>query len=96
MPYVQRDSNGKIIGEFANFQEGWAEEWLDADASELLPSENSLLISQKLAQIESLKQQYFSDTVQMGAIAGNEEDIAVISSVFSQITTLKSEIEALS
>lgn len=38
MPFVQRDDLGRIIGEFANSQVGFAEEWLPHDAPELLPA----------------------------------------------------------
>ncbi|GGU68706.1 hypothetical protein GCM10009504_27370 [Pseudomonas laurentiana] len=36
MSYVQRDENGRIFGLYANRQEGFAEEWLDADDPELI------------------------------------------------------------
>lgn len=36
MPYIQRDSNNEIIGQYANQQEGYAEEWLDDNAPEIL------------------------------------------------------------
>lgn len=35
MPFVQRNNAGDIVGQFANLQSGYAEEWLEADASEL-------------------------------------------------------------
>lgn len=38
MPYVQRDAGGLVVGEFANLQPGFAEEWLPHDAPELLPA----------------------------------------------------------
>lgn len=38
MPFIQRDSNNKIIGRYANKQNGYAEEYLPDDAQELLPT----------------------------------------------------------
>lgn len=35
MPYVQRDEDGIVCGQFANRQPGVAEEWLDAESAEL-------------------------------------------------------------
>jgi hypothetical protein len=35
MPFVQRDSNGKVIGKFANPQLGYAEEFLPPDHADL-------------------------------------------------------------
>jgi len=35
MPYVQRDEAGTIVGQFANFQPGRAEEWVEDGAAEL-------------------------------------------------------------
>lgn len=35
MPYVQRNEAGVIIGQFANRQQGYAEEWLAEDSPEL-------------------------------------------------------------
>ena len=39
MPYVQRDAAGWVIGEFANPQAGFAEEWLSIEALELLQTD---------------------------------------------------------
>lgn len=36
MPYVQRDAGGNIIGRFANRQPGYAEEFLQDDAPEIV------------------------------------------------------------
>lgn len=38
MPFVQRDSENKIVGRFANRQPGFAEEYLPDDHAELQPS----------------------------------------------------------
>jgi hypothetical protein len=38
MPYVQRDVAGKVVGLYANFQEGYAEEWLDEGHPDLPPT----------------------------------------------------------
>lgn len=35
MPFVQRDESGRICGQFANQQDGYAEEFLSADDPEL-------------------------------------------------------------
>lgn len=43
MPYVQRDANRIVIGEFANLQPGYAEEWLPTDALELVQNEREML-----------------------------------------------------
>lgn len=37
MPYVQRDLNGKLIGSYACFQAGYAEEFLPDGSPDLLP-----------------------------------------------------------
>jgi hypothetical protein len=42
MAYVQRDSNGDIVGRFANPQPGFAEEWLPDDADELRPPRSQI------------------------------------------------------
>lgn len=36
MPYVERDENGKIVGVYANLQEGYAEEELADDDTDLV------------------------------------------------------------
>lgn len=36
MPFVQRDSNNNIIGQFAALQSGFAEEWLNDDDPEII------------------------------------------------------------
>jgi hypothetical protein len=43
MPYVQRDSAGLVVGEFANLQLGYAEEWLPVDALELVIADSRLV-----------------------------------------------------
>lgn len=35
MPYVQRNEAGEVVGQYANRQPGYAEEWIDEDAPEL-------------------------------------------------------------
>ncbi|MGE8308982.1 MAG: phage tail assembly chaperone [Pseudomonas protegens] len=37
MPYVQRTENGRIFGQYANLQPGFAEEWIDDGSPELSP-----------------------------------------------------------
>jgi hypothetical protein len=41
MPYVQRDARGVVIGEFANLQAGFAEEWLSVEALSLLQADTA-------------------------------------------------------
>ncbi len=36
MPYVSRDTNGKINGRYSNAQEGYADEWIEDDSADLL------------------------------------------------------------
>ncbi|NTS31250.1 hypothetical protein HQ945_08280 [Phyllobacterium sp. BT25] len=36
MPYVTRDVDGVVDGLYANLQPGWAEEWLEDDAAEVV------------------------------------------------------------
>lgn len=47
MPFVQRDALGVVIGEFANLQPGFAEEWLPHDAPELLPATAGLAAAER-------------------------------------------------
>lgn len=47
MPYVKRNELGVIIGKFANRQDGFAEEYLDDDSEELVPSFNDLVRNKK-------------------------------------------------
>lgn len=51
MPYVQR-SDGAITGEFANAQPGYAEEWLDDDAPEIVARR---LLEQKADAVMALR-----------------------------------------
>ncbi|MCY7262713.1 phage tail assembly chaperone [Pseudomonas protegens] len=37
MPYVQRTESGRIFGQFANLQPGFAEEWIEEGSPELSP-----------------------------------------------------------
>jgi hypothetical protein len=36
MPFIQRNEDGVVVGQFANLQPGIAEQWLDDDDPELL------------------------------------------------------------
>ncbi|MFF7108111.1 phage tail assembly chaperone [Pseudomonas sichuanensis] len=47
MPFVQRDALGVVVGEFANPQPGFAEEWLPHDAPELLPATAGLAAAER-------------------------------------------------
>lgn len=71
MPYVQRDSTGKVTGRFANPQPGYAEEWLDDNAPDLQPTAQALA----LAQIASLE---FEQTVKTTPRARREMDLGSI------------------
>lgn len=46
MPYVERNENGVVVGLYANFQEGYAEEWLEDDDPEVLAFLNPPLTPQ--------------------------------------------------
>lgn len=59
MPYVKREG-GKIVGQFANFQQGYAEEFLDDDNPEIVAignerrkKERNAAIKQRLVDIDS-------------------------------------------
>lgn len=38
MPYVERNQNGRVVGQYAVVQAGYAEEWLDDGHPDLLPT----------------------------------------------------------
>lgn len=54
MPYVQRGLNSQIVSIFANFQEGYAEEWLEDGDPEIM-------MQSKEDRIKVLQSLYESD-----------------------------------
>lgn len=53
MPFVQRNEVGHIVGQFANRQPGFAEEWLDEGSADLLRVEGSVLVERERAWRDS-------------------------------------------
>ncbi len=52
MPYVQRNENGLVVGQYAIAQEGYAEEWLEPDSIELQPTLQEV-ISAKIQEMDN-------------------------------------------
>jgi hypothetical protein len=61
MPYVQRDAQGLVIGEFANFQPGFAEEWLSAQALDLQQADNAVATERAWRDGELAEQVWLRD-----------------------------------
>lgn len=79
MPYVQRDKEGKIIGTFANYQEGYAEEWVEGDCEPEPPTPtregiNALRLV-AYADPVSGSDRYFAESVRLGAVGAPDEEI---------------------
>ena len=53
MPYVQRDTFGKIVGRFANPQRGIADEWLPDNHADLQPCPTTAERTWRDAQLAS-------------------------------------------
>jgi hypothetical protein len=68
MPYIQRDVNNKIIGIYANKQDGYAEEFLDEDSNELNPPETPEQIIARLEcaldkQLDEVAKEYRYESI---------------------------------
>jgi hypothetical protein len=82
MPYVQRDETGKVIGQFANLQPGFAEEFLEDSSIELLPTNEDRVLELKV-ELETMEQKaimprgareaFIVLCMQQGTIAGLTE-----------------------
>lgn len=60
MPYVQRDDSGKIIGQFANLQIGFAEEYLEENHPDLAETPE-----QTISRLESEIDQYLDEQAKL-------------------------------
>lgn len=61
MPYVQRDAEGLVVGEFENRQAGFAEEWLSVEELELLQVDTSATTERAWRDSELAKQVWLRD-----------------------------------
>jgi len=54
MPYIQRDENNKIVGQYSNLQEGIAEEWLEDNDPEIVLINLTQLKIQKKVELSNI------------------------------------------
>lgn len=66
MPFVQRDNAGKIQATFSCLQTGFAEEWVDDDSPELLPSREKVA-AEKWDAIKAERDRRKAGGVKVGA-----------------------------
>lgn len=95
MPYVERDTQGKIKGRYLLRQPSYAEEFLPDDSPELQP-DPALLAAQAKAQARDLRTQLFArfDGLQASAIAtGNATLATEIESVKAALRSITSDVD---